>query len=93
MATAVQCAWCGKPLLDREHALAHGPVCPASPVVAAVRRRALLEASDAAEELAWVAALRCPPEESAVMERISTAGGISALTMLAAAFREQAGEG
>jgi hypothetical protein len=34
-----QCAWCGKPLVDRDHATKHGPACDKSPVVAEVMRR------------------------------------------------------
>jgi uncharacterized protein YfkK (UPF0435 family) len=33
------CTWCGRILLDRPHAIQHGPVCEKNPIVPEVQRR------------------------------------------------------
>ena len=43
MGLGFQCAWCDKPLIDREHAKQHGAVCEASPIIPAIRAKALSE--------------------------------------------------
>jgi hypothetical protein len=42
----IACVWCDRTIATKELAAMHGATCTASPVVAAIRRLALLEAAD-----------------------------------------------
>jgi hypothetical protein len=49
---SIVCAYCAKPLLDANHARAHGPTCERNPTRAAVRRQTLTETAELAESVA-----------------------------------------
>ena len=46
---SITCAWCSRPLLDPDHARAHGPLCDRNPTVPAARASALLDAAEIAD--------------------------------------------
>jgi phage FluMu protein Com len=44
------CAWCGRILLDVDHARQHGPECEKSPIVPAIRAKTLAEIREAIDK-------------------------------------------
>jgi hypothetical protein len=79
---AFVCAWCRAILLDNQHAREHGPLCPKSPVVPAVRAASLLDAAEIADTEAWRHAWIFVDEGEE-----GARGACSALVQLAGTFR------